>query len=130
MTQQSLQASGPGAAIPTDSRKVLSDYLRTKTYTDQVVPALTAITGDIGNQVKRRTSLEQVPAAAVANVRNDMYLTSEAIKVLQKSAGTMAANRSGLQWATLRNLLMAGVLTLPVAIVLSGSLYWLFTHIF
>ena len=45
-------------------------------------------------------------------------------------AGTMAANRSGLQWGTVRNLLMAWVLTLPIAIVLSGSLYWLFTKLF
>jgi inorganic phosphate transporter, PiT family len=45
-------------------------------------------------------------------------------------AGTLAANRSGLQMATIRNLLMAWVLTLPAAIVLSGSLYWLFTHLF
>ena len=45
-------------------------------------------------------------------------------------AGTMAANRSGLQWGTIRNLLMAWVLTLPMAILLSGSLYWLFTQIF
>ena len=45
-------------------------------------------------------------------------------------AGTMAANRSGLQMATLRNLAVAWVLTLPVAIVLSGSLYWLFRHVF
>jgi len=40
-------------------------------------------------------------------------------------AGTMVANRSGLQWATVRNLLMAWVLTLPVSITLAGSLYWL-----
>src|SRR5471030_804329 len=40
-------------------------------------------------------------------------------------AGTMAANGSGLQWATVRNLLMACVLTLPVSIALAGSLYWL-----
>jgi PiT family inorganic phosphate transporter len=40
-------------------------------------------------------------------------------------AGTMVANHSGLQWATVRNLLMAWVLTLPVSIVLAGSLYWL-----
>jgi PiT family inorganic phosphate transporter len=45
-------------------------------------------------------------------------------------AGTMAANRSGLQWRTIRNLAMAWVLTLPIAIVLSGSLYWLFTKLF
>ncbi len=41
-------------------------------------------------------------------------------------AGTMAANRSGLQWGTVRNLLMAWVLTLPVSIMLSGFLFWAF----
>jgi PiT family inorganic phosphate transporter len=40
-------------------------------------------------------------------------------------AGSMVANQSGLQWATVRNLLMAWVLTLPVSIVLAGGLYWL-----
>jgi len=42
----------------------------------------------------------------------------------------MAANRSGLQWATVRNLVMAWVLTLPAAIVLAGVLYWIFRHVF
>jgi PiT family inorganic phosphate transporter len=45
-------------------------------------------------------------------------------------AGTMAANRSGLQMGTLRNLLMAWVLTLPVAMMLSGFLFWTFRKIF
>lgn len=45
-------------------------------------------------------------------------------------AGTMAANRSGLQWGTIRNLLMAWVLTMPAAILLSASLYWLFRQVF
>ena len=43
-------------------------------------------------------------------------------------AGTMVANRSGLQLTTLRNLAIAWILTLPVAVVLSGSLYWVFTQ--
>ena len=38
-------------------------------------------------------------------------------------AGTMAANHSGLQTATLRNLLMAWVLTLPVAVILGAMLF-------
>jgi PiT family inorganic phosphate transporter len=45
-------------------------------------------------------------------------------------AGTMAANRSGLQMATVRNLLMAWVLTMPAAILLSGSLFWVFAKVF
>jgi PiT family inorganic phosphate transporter len=62
----------------------------------------------------------------------DMYgLPVSTTHVLSSGvAGTMAANRSGLQMATLRNLAMAWVLTLPAAIALSGFLYWLFTKVF
>jgi PiT family inorganic phosphate transporter len=42
-------------------------------------------------------------------------------------AGTMMANHSGLQMSTVRNLLLAWVLTLPVSIMLSASLFWLFS---
>jgi PiT family inorganic phosphate transporter len=45
-------------------------------------------------------------------------------------AGTMAANGSGLQWSTVRSLILAWVLTLPASIVLSGGLYWLLRHLF
>jgi PiT family inorganic phosphate transporter len=45
-------------------------------------------------------------------------------------AGTMAANRSGIQMSTIRNLAMAWVLTLPVAMMLSGFLFWTFRKIF
>jgi PiT family inorganic phosphate transporter len=41
----------------------------------------------------------------------------------------MAANHSGLQWGTVRNLLMAWVLTLPTSIVLAAGLFWLFRKI-
>jgi PiT family inorganic phosphate transporter len=40
--------------------------------------------------------------------------------------GTMAANQSGLQWETVRNLLLAWVLTLPASIILAGFLFWAF----
>jgi inorganic phosphate transporter, PiT family len=45
-------------------------------------------------------------------------------------AGTMAANGSGLQWSTVRNLLMAWVLTLPASIVLAGVLFVVLKHVF
>jgi PiT family inorganic phosphate transporter len=41
-------------------------------------------------------------------------------------AGTMAANGTGLQWSTVRNIAIAWVLTLPVCMVLSAILYLLF----
>jgi len=45
-------------------------------------------------------------------------------------AGTIAANHSGLQMLTVRNLIMAWVLTLPCAILLSGCLYFVFSQVF
>jgi PiT family inorganic phosphate transporter len=45
-------------------------------------------------------------------------------------AGTMLANGSGIQLSTLRNIAMAWVLTLPCAVLLSGTLYVLFRQIF
>jgi PiT family inorganic phosphate transporter len=41
-------------------------------------------------------------------------------------AGTMAANHSGLQWGTVRNLATAWILTLPASIMLAGFLFWVF----
>jgi PiT family inorganic phosphate transporter len=227
-TQQSLARVAPGVP-PSDSRAVLTEFVRTKEFKPEVAYALTEMTGNIGIRVKEYGAYANVPLASVSNIRNDMYLTSEAIKILQKSdkitfdaqakddlaafrkriddstkfiplwvkvaisvalglgtmvgwkrivvtvgekigkthltyaqgasaelvamatigaadiyglpvstthvlssgvAGTMAANGSGLQLATIRNLAIAWVLTLPAAIVLSGTLYWVFTKLF
>ena len=45
-------------------------------------------------------------------------------------AGTMAANGSGIQWATLRSIALAWVLTLPCAMAISGVLFLLFSRVF
>jgi PiT family inorganic phosphate transporter len=42
-------------------------------------------------------------------------------------AGTMWANRSGIQAGTCREIALAWILTLPAVIALSGALYWLAT---
>jgi inorganic phosphate transporter, PiT family len=73
---------------------------------------------------------ELVAAATIQAA--DMYsLPVSTTHVLSSGiAGTMAANGSGLQWATIRNILMGWVLTLPAAIVLSATLYWAFSQVF
>ncbi len=45
-------------------------------------------------------------------------------------AGTMAANGSGVRMSTIRNLVLAWVLTLPCAIALSAFLFFVFRHLF
>ena len=42
----------------------------------------------------------------------------------------MAANGCGLQLATIRNIALAWVLTLPAAMAISGILYWAFSQMF
>ena len=65
--------------------------------------------------------------AAVTIAGADMYgLPVSTTHVLSSGiAGTMLANGSGLQWSTVRSIALAWVLTLPAAMLLSGSLYFL-----
>jgi PiT family inorganic phosphate transporter len=75
-------------------------------------------------------SAELVAAATISAA--DMFgLPVSTTHVLSSGvAGAMAANGAGLQMATIRNMVMAWVLTLPAAILLSGGLYVLFAHLF
>jgi PiT family inorganic phosphate transporter len=84
VTQQALTKAAPLPA-PDDSRQTLSNYIRDKQATPDLVPALAVMAGKIGDQVASYGSLSKVPAEATANVRNDMYLTSEAIRLMDKN---------------------------------------------
>jgi len=212
--------------IPRDE---LTAYIRSGEFSPVTMLALRAMVNDIGNEVVTYKSFKNVPPALTRNYRNDMYVVSETLRLVQKSgrtaftdnelkilanykkhvdlatkfiptwvkvavaialglgtmigwkrivvtvgekigkqhltygqgaaaeitamatigaadymglpvstthvlssgvAGTMAANHSGLQWDTVRNLLLAWVLTLPASIVLAGFLFWAFHSMF
>jgi PiT family inorganic phosphate transporter len=218
-----------GRQVGGDPRPLISTAIALHEIDNNTLPAVGDLVRLISQQVGQYGSVSKIPVAVVANVRNDMYLASEAVRFILKDnrlaltgeeaktmkaykaslddatrfiplwvkvavaialglgtmvgwkrivitvgekigkshltyaqgmsaelvamltigaadsfglpvstthvlssgvAGTMAANRSGLQWSTIRNLAMAWVLTMPAAVVLSGSLYWLFTKIF
>src|SRR5271168_906492 len=73
----------------------------------------------------------EITAAATIAAADGYGLPVSTTHVLSSGiAGTMAANGSGLQWSTIRNIAMAWVLTLPAAMILSGTLYFIFSHIF
>jgi PiT family inorganic phosphate transporter len=211
-----------------DARAEVTDYIRTKQLQPDTVLALRELVEDLNHEVALYKEFKAVPAKDQTNVRNDMYVASEAIRLMQKSnnpaftadenaalknykskvdkatkfippwvkvavalalglgtmvgwkrivvtvgekigkehltyaqgacaelvamatisaadnfglpvstthvlssgvAGTMAANRSGLQFATIRNIAAAWVFTLPAAALLSGSLFWAFRQV-
>jgi PiT family inorganic phosphate transporter len=217
-------AAGQPVMTVDAARKTVGVALRVKTLDKpEVYAGLAALSGDIGAQAKTYGAISHVPAAATPNLRNDMYLTSEAIRLMGKAgvkfdakqapvlkafggdltkgtrfiptwvkvcvaialglgtmigwkrivvtvgekigkthltygqgaaaelvaagtilaadfyalpvstthilssgvAGTMAANGSGLQWSTVRNIALAWVTTLPAAMLISGTLYFI-----
>ena len=216
------------AAVVGDPRQDVTDYIRTHDFKPNTMLALEQMVNGIGDEMAIYKDLGAVPQESTRNFRNDMYVVSEALRLMQKSgvpqftaderaevanykkhvdqatkfiptwvkvavaialglgtmvgwkrivvtvgekigkthltyaqgasaeivamatiemadrfgmpvstthvlssgvAGTMAANGSGLQWGTVRNLALAWVLTLPAAIMLSGFLFWLFRKI-
>jgi PiT family inorganic phosphate transporter len=211
-----------------DARSEVTAYIRTKQVQPDTVLALRELVEDLNHEVGLYKEFKSVPAAQQTNVRNDMYVASEAIRLIQKNksvpftpdenaalanykgkvdkatkfiptwvkvavalalgmgtmvgwkrivvtvgekigkehltyaqgasaelvamctifaadwwglpvstthvlssgvAGTMAANRSGLQISTIRNIAAAWVFTLPAAATLSGTLFWAFSQI-
>ncbi len=73
----------------------------------------------------------EITAAATIAAADGYGLPVSTTHVLSSGiAGAMAANGSGLQWATIRNIALAWVLTLPAAMMLSGSLYFVFSRLF
>ncbi|MCJ2012258.1 inorganic phosphate transporter [Methylobacterium sp. J-076] len=223
------RAADAAKPAPAEARKVVSDALKAKDLDRPAVyGALAALSNDIAHAVQGYGSIRQVPAAATSNVRNDMYLAADAIRLLPKSgatfseaetrtlkgytdllnagtryipdwvkvcvalalglgtmvgwkrivvtvgerigkthltyaqgasaeivaagtiglaelyglpvstthilssgvAGTMAANGSGLQIATVRNMALAWVTTLPAAILIAGTLFFILRHVF
>lgn len=80
VTQQQLTEIAPNSPPPSSPYAVLTEYVRTGTLNPNVVPALAALTGTIGNQLRQYGTMENIPAQSVSNTRNDMYLASETIK--------------------------------------------------
>jgi PiT family inorganic phosphate transporter len=77
-----------------------------------------------------KAHLTYAQGACAENAADGFGLPVSTTHVLSSGvAGSMAANGSGLQWRTVRNILLAWVLTLPTAMMISGMLYWLFSRL-
>jgi inorganic phosphate transporter, PiT family len=73
----------------------------------------------------------EITAMATIGAADYLGLPVSTTHVLSSGiAGTMAANHTGLQWGTVRNLALAWVLTLPMAMLLSGFLFWGLKNVF
>ena len=60
-------------------------YVRTKQFNDNTVLALRRLSTTSAPKSRTTTQLRYIPQDQVRNFRNDMYLVSEALRVMQKS---------------------------------------------
>ena len=73
----------------------------------------------------------QVTAAVGIAGANLFGLPVSTTQILSSAvAGTAVANKSGLQWSTIRNILLAWIFTFPVAMGIAGGLYFLIRMVF
>ncbi len=71
----------------------------------------------------------QITAACAIGMANIFSLPVSTTHVLSSGvAGTMVANKSGLQGGTVRTILLAWVLTLPASMGLAAGLFWISTQ--
>ncbi|MGA7814697.1 MAG: inorganic phosphate transporter [Caballeronia sp.] len=73
-----------GVAPVADPRATVQHYVQTKTLAPDTVVALQQLTGIIDNQIGPSTSMATVPQSIVSNVRNNMYVASEAMRLMEK----------------------------------------------
>ncbi len=92
----------------------MGNALRDKTLNrPQVFAALGVVSGDIARNVQSYGSISHVPAAATPNLRNDMYLTGEAIRLLPKE-GAKFSDKEAATLKTYGDGLMKGTRFIPV----------------
>jgi hypothetical protein len=85
VSEQSLAQYANGVAAPAGFREGVAAYVRSHDLAPETVPSLIKLSNGVMNQVTQYGSLGRVPVQAVDNVRNDMYLASEAIRLMLKS---------------------------------------------
>jgi len=75
----------PQGILGPDARAEVTDYIRTQQLQPDTVLALRELVEDLNHEVALYRAFKSVPAQDQTNVRNDMYVASEAIRLMQKS---------------------------------------------
>ena len=83
-----------------NARAEVTDYIRTGHLKPATVPALRNLVHQLDQQVSLYGNYKAVPDKDQANVRNDMYVASEALRLMDKSHNP---GFSAEDWAALKN---------------------------
>jgi PiT family inorganic phosphate transporter len=75
----------PSGILGADAQTEVTDYIRTKQLQPDTILALREVVSDVSHEVGLYKELKALPAKEQTNVRNEMYVASEAIRLMQKS---------------------------------------------
>jgi PiT family inorganic phosphate transporter len=92
------QAADPAVPDP-PPQVVLSSYIRSRHFTPEALTAAAAMASQIRTEIAPYHSLTQVPASQQRQLRDDMYVTSDALHLLAHApqAGFTAAQAGALE---------------------------------
>src|SRR5271163_4293923 len=93
-----VEQKGAGYDVLGNPRPAVTEYVARHHINEGTYPSLAVLMKEIDKEVKGYGSLAKIPAEAVRNTRNDMYLTDEALRLLMKDK---AADLSAVDIATL-----------------------------
>ena len=79
-----VEAHGAGYNVIGDPRPAVTDYVHAHHIAEGTYPSLAVLVKDISDSVEQYGSVAKTPLEKVQNLRNDMYLASEAFRVLAK----------------------------------------------
>jgi PiT family inorganic phosphate transporter len=79
-----VEAHGAGYNITGDPRPAVTEYIHAHVISEGTYPSLAVLTKQISDSVEQYGSVAKTPLDKVQNLRNDMYLASEAFRVLAK----------------------------------------------
>jgi inorganic phosphate transporter, PiT family len=77
----------PGRPDP-DARAEITDYIHTKQMQPGTLLALSQLVNELNHEVSAYNSLRSIPAEQQTNIRNDMYLTGRALRIMDPSHGS------------------------------------------
>src|SRR6201997_4176406 len=79
-----VAAKAAGYNVLGNPRPAVTAYVAARKINEGTYPSLAVLVTDISKQVAQYGTIAKMPADIVGNVRNDMYLASEAIRFLMK----------------------------------------------
>ncbi|HEY3623905.1 MAG TPA: inorganic phosphate transporter [Roseiarcus sp.] len=79
-----VEAHGAGYNVIGDPRPAVTDYIHAHVISEGTYPSLAVLVKQVSDSVKEYGSVAHTPLDKVQNLRNDMYLISEAFRVLAK----------------------------------------------